>query len=120
MSNSTKLQQALLDLGLEDLIALPEIRAAEEIARVLEHGPAENLAAALIDLLRQRRIQVWSGHWSQDPEPMDPAIAEDLLKVEGHYEFNSPADQRLRVYYVNLENLRTAEDHPSRTHSADR
>lgn len=112
MSDPTSLRQALLDLGLEDLIPLPEIPTAEEIREVLERGAVEDLATALVELLRQRRIQVWSGHWSQDPEVVDPVTAEKLLRVEQQYEFNSPADQRLRVYYVNVDNLRVREQRP--------
>ena len=85
---------------------MPEIATAEEI-RIVCEGPAavEDLSTALIGLLREGRIQVFSGHWSQDPEVVDPPKAEDLLRVEEQYTFNSPADLRLRVYYVNVENL---------------
>lgn len=113
MSDATHLRHALLDLGLEDLIPLPEIPAAEEIRGVLERGEGEDLAAALIELLRERRIQIWSGHWSQDPEVVDPVTAEKLLSVAEQYESNSPADRRLRVYYVNVDNLRVREKSPS-------
>lgn len=110
MSDATSLRQALLDLGLEDLIPLPEIPTAEEIHGVLRRGAAEDLATALVELLRESRIQIWSGHWSQDPEVVDSVTAEELLRIAAHYEFNSPADQRLRVYYVNVDNLRVREE----------
>jgi hypothetical protein len=110
MSDPPSLRRALLDLGLEDLIPLPEIPTAEEIRGVIERGAVEDLATALIELLRERRIQIWSGHWSQDPQVVDPVTAEKLLRVEEQYEFNSPADQRLRVYYVNVDNLRVGEE----------
>jgi hypothetical protein len=112
VSDSKRLRQALLDLGLEDLIPLPEIPTAEEIREVLGGGTVEDLAAVLIELLRERQIQVWSGHWSRDPEVVDPVNAERLLRVEEQYEFNSSADQRLRVYYVNVDNLRVGEERP--------
>lgn len=112
MSDPTGLRQALLDLGLEDLIPLPEIATADEIRGVLGRGTVEEVATALVDLLRERRIQVWSGHWSQDPEVVDPVTAEKLLGVEEQYAFNSPADQRLRAYYVNVDNLRVREERP--------
>lgn len=112
MSDPTGLRQAVLDLGLEDLIPLPEIATGVEIRGVLRRSTVEELATALVDLLRERRIQVWSGHWSQDPEVVDPVTAEKLLGVEEQYAFNSPADQRLRVYYVNVDNLRVREERP--------
>jgi hypothetical protein len=104
MSQPTDLRQALLDLGLEDLIPLPEILTEEEIRN--EGAAVEDISTALIRLLREGRIQIWSGHWSQDPEVVDPATAEELLRVDEQYTFNSPADQRLRVYYANVDNIR--------------
>ncbi|MEK0156959.1 hypothetical protein [Arthrobacter oryzae] len=79
MSEATDLRQALLDLGLEDLIPLPEILTEEEIRS--EGAAVEDISTALIGLLRERRIQIWSGRWSQDPEVVDPATAEELLRV---------------------------------------
>jgi hypothetical protein len=110
MSDSLGLRQALLDLGLEDVIPLPEVPAAEEVRAVSKRGTLEDLGTALVALLREGRIQVWSGHWSEDPTPVDPDTAEELLKVAEQYEFNSPADRRLRVYYSNVDNVRGVED----------
>ena len=109
MTDPMSLRQALLELGLEDLIPLPEIATADEIREVVEPDRIEELASALIALLREGRIQVWSGHWSNDPEVVDPDTAEKLLGLEEQYEFNSSADRRLRAYYVNVENLRVRE-----------
>jgi hypothetical protein len=106
VNESMSLRRALLDLGLEDLIPLPEIAADEEIRRDRESGAVDDLRATLSELLREGRIQVWSGHWSQEPEVVDPATAERLLGVDEQYEFNSPADRRLRVYYANVDNIR--------------
>src|SRR3712207_5456097 len=103
MTDPMRLRQALLDLGLEDLIPLPEIAGADEIREILEPGRVAELATALVDLLHEGRIQVWSGHWSKDPEVVDPHTAEKLLGVEEQYEFNSSADLRLRLYYANVE-----------------
>lgn len=74
-----------------------------------ERAPLEDLQAALTTLLRDGRIQIWSGHWSQDPGPVDPQTAEELLRVDEQYEFNSPADEQRRVYYVNVENVLAEE-----------
>lgn len=110
MNVAMSLRQALLDLGLEDLIPLPEIQGTEEVREVLEPSTVEDLGTAWIGLLRERRIQVWSGHWSQDPEVVDPTTAERLLRDEEQYEFNSPTDLQQRVYYVNVDNLRIDPD----------
>ncbi len=109
MSEATTLRQALLDLGLEDLIPLPEAATAEEVRPFLAPGTLQDLAAALIELLRERRIQVWSGPWPEEPEIVHSVTAEQLLHVEEQYSFNSPADLRRRVYYVNVDSLRVPE-----------
>lgn len=86
------------------MIPSPETLTEEQISS--EGAAVEDISTALIGLLREWRIQIWSGHWSQDPEVVDPATAEELLRVDEQYTFNSPADQRLRVYYVNVDNIR--------------
>lgn len=112
MNDPTGLRQAVLDLGLEDLIPLPEIALGVEVRGVLRRSTVEELATTLVDLLREKRIQVWSGPWPQDPEVVDPVTAETLLGVEEQYTFNSPADLRSRVYYVNVDNLRVPDERP--------
>ena len=105
MIEAMKLRQAILDLGLEDWIPLPEIADIEEI-RSEGGASVEDISTALIEFLHEGRIQIWSAPWPQDPEVVDPATAEELLRVDAQYTFNSPADRRLRVYYVNVESLR--------------
>jgi hypothetical protein len=36
---------------------------------------------------------------------VDPGSAEELLRDHEQYTFKSPADLRLRVYYVNFDNV---------------
>lgn len=62
-------------------------------------------STALVELLREGRIQIWADHWSQESEFVDPATAEELLRDHQQYSFKSPADLRLRVYYVNVDNV---------------
>jgi hypothetical protein len=113
MTELTAVQRALLDLGMEDLIALPEtIRAPELSGLVRDEEPVPTIAAALIALLREDRIQVWSGHWPDEPDLVGSLAAEELLGEPGRYEFNSPADLDRRVYYVNVENLRVEQNAP--------
>jgi len=100
-----EVRQAVLDLGLEDVIPLPEI--ADEVRSIRPDVAVEALRTALLALLKEGRIQVWSGRWPDEPQAVDPAMAEELLRDDERYEFNSPADQRLRVYYINVDNLRT-------------
>lgn len=104
MIDPKKLRKEILDLGLEDEIALPEIAGIEEI-RSEGGASVEDISTALIELLREGRIQIWAGHWSRESELVDPGIAEDLLRDHEQYTFKSPADLRLRVYYVNVDNV---------------
>jgi hypothetical protein len=104
---SNSLREAILSLGLEDLIPLPEIAEAVRAEGVAASESAlPELSSALIALLEEGLIQVSTGSWSEEPEVLDPVAARELLMVEGQYEWNSPADLVRRVYYVNVENLR--------------
>lgn len=107
MTEPTPLQAVLLVLGLEDLIPLPEI-AGDEGLRGLPAGSAtqKHVADALIELWRQGRIQLWSGHWDDDPQPVSADKTEELLRDAEQYRWNSEADLQRRVYFVNVENLR--------------
>lgn len=107
MSAPASLRELVLGEGLEDLIPLPEIAATARVqGAAAPESMVHKLTEVLVELLNEGRIQIWSGHWSTDPQPVDTASAEHLLRVEEQYRFNSPADLRLRVYYVNVENLR--------------
>jgi hypothetical protein len=89
---------------------LPEISATVGVRRlVAPESAVQEVSAALASLLKEGLIQLWAGHWSEEPEVLDPAAARELLAVEEQYEFNSSADLVRRVYYVNVENLRVNE-----------
>lgn len=107
MTDLTPLHEALLELGLEDLIPLPEIRATSEV-RVLgeEYQDLEKISTALVDLLRAGRIQVWGGHWPAEPTLVSDEVAEPILRDERRYSFDAEADGLERVYFTNVENLR--------------
>lgn len=104
MNELVDLRQEVLALGLEDDIPLPEI--AGDLRTRAGTLDLAALGDVLVALVREGRIQVLGGYWSEAPKPLDLATAETLLKAEEQYEFNSPADQRMRVYYVNVDNLR--------------
>ncbi|MGN8244412.1 hypothetical protein ACTHAM_001315 [Cellulomonas soli] len=106
MVNLTSLHDALLALGLEDWIPLPEILDTPEVRPLVEEGAAVGLVSrALVDLLVQRRIQVWFGQWSEDPSPAPRALAEELLRDERRYSFGGEEAGLDRVYFVNVANL---------------
>jgi hypothetical protein len=113
MTELTPLHEALLELGLEDWIPLPEICATPEIRGLSEHDQeVKNVAHALVQLLRQGRIQVWTGHWPDEPMPVSTETAEAILFDEGRYSFDAETAGLERVYYANVENFR-AESAPT-------
>lgn len=106
MSARSDLHDSILSEGLEDMIPLPEIAQTVRVLRLLApHSVLPTLSSALMALLDEGLIQVRAGHWSEEPEVLDPAAARELLVDEGQYEWNSAVDLVRRVYYVNVENL---------------
>lgn len=108
MTNLTPLHDALLELGLEDLIPLPEILATPEVHELgEEYRHIEKVSAALIGLLREMRIQVWEGFWYEEPKHISDELAETVLGDMRRYSFDAEAADGLkRVYYVNVNNIR--------------
>jgi hypothetical protein len=107
MTEVTPLHEALLELGREDLIPLPEICATAEV-RCLGKGSQdlEKISTALVDLLRAGRIQVWGGRWPDEPTFISDELAETILRDERRYSLDTEADGLERVYFSNVENLR--------------
>ena len=108
MSELTPLHAALLDLGLEDWIPLPEaVEAARFEGLVRADESVAKISRALVDLLREGRIQVWSGPWAaEQPSPVSPELAESMLLDHTRYSFVSEANGLERVFYVNVQNFR--------------
>ncbi|WP_436698714.1 hypothetical protein [Nocardioides sp. BYT-33-1] len=107
---TTPLEQCILDEGLEDLIPLPEIVRTVEM-RGLSESPSivSEVAAAIGELVRQGRIQIWAGQWPAEPEFVGRPVAESLVEDPDQYQFDSPSDLSRRVYYVNVDNLHVDE-----------
>jgi hypothetical protein len=104
-----RLNEALLVLGLEDMIPLAEILITQEVLDAVDpQGSVEDqVPLALIELLRQGRIQVWRGRWDEEPRLVGAAAAEPLIRDGRRYSFDSEQVLGLdRVYYVNVENFR--------------
>lgn len=107
MTDLTPLHEALLELGLEDRIPLPEILETPEVRPLVVGGAAADLVSrALVDLLEKGRIQVWFGHWSETPSPAPRALAEELLLDKHRYSFGAEETGLDRVYFVNVANYR--------------
>jgi hypothetical protein len=108
MTSLTPLRDVLLDLGLEDLIPLPEILATPEVQELdAEYRHIQKISTALIELSREMRIQVWEGFWHEDPKHISGEQAEAVLGDMRRYSFDAEAADGLkRVYYVNVNNIR--------------
>jgi hypothetical protein len=108
MTSLTPLRDVLLELGLEDLIPLPEILATPEVDELgAEYRHIQKISAALVELLREQRIQVWEGFWHEEPKHISGEPAEALLGDMRRYSFDAEAADGLkRVYYVNVNNIR--------------
>lgn len=106
MTRTDPLQHALLELGLEDLIPLPEAFGDPEVRAAAGGEPtAEELGTALADLARTGRISVWVGHWADEPRRVETDEAEQLLNDPRRYSFEHEAIGLDRVYYANIENV---------------
>ena len=106
MTRTTPLYEALLELGLEDWIPLSEVVATPEVRSVVDSDRAtEMVSLALVDLLRQGRIQVWAGRWPDEPTLVSDDLAEAMLLDGRRYAFDAVASGDERVYFVNVENF---------------
>jgi len=108
MTSLTPLRDALLELGLEDFIPLPEILATPEVNELsAEYRQKQKVSAALIELMHAMQIQVWEGFWDEEPERISGKPAEAVLGDMRRYSFDDEAADGLkRVYYVNVNNIR--------------
>jgi len=107
VTDLTPLHEALLELGLEDWIPLPEILETPEVRPLIEGEAAVDVVSrALVDLLTRDRIQVWFGRWSEEPSPAPRELAEELLLDERRYSFGADEIGLDRVYFVNVANFR--------------
>jgi hypothetical protein len=107
MTSLTPLHEALLELGLEDQIPLPEIATTQEVRALDGVNQFPEISSALVDLLRAGRIDVWSGRWPDEPVVVSDDLAETLLRDQRRYSFEAEAaDEVERVYFSNVENIR--------------
>jgi hypothetical protein len=111
VTSAEQIKNWVLQEGLEDLIPLPEIvQTVQTRELVRDEHVVREVAEVLTSLLHDGRIQIWSGHWSEEATFVPRPAADDLLANPEQYEFNSPSDLERRVYFVNVDNLRVDEE----------
>jgi hypothetical protein len=99
--------RALLELGLEDLIPLPEALDAPEVrAAVGSSQPRECVRQALANLLRDGKVRAYRGRWDSEPVPISTSEALELLRQAIWYEFHPDNPDEERIYFENVENIK--------------
>jgi hypothetical protein len=106
-THSDRTQAALLELGLEDWIPIPEALGTPEIRDAL--GPedgVEKVSEALAALVASDQVRLYRGRWDSDPAPVSKPEALKLLKEPYWYSFHTEDPSEERLYFVNAENVR--------------
>ncbi len=107
MNRLTALHEALLEIGLEDLIALAHIQGSQEVRALAQHQQGlDAISKALVDLLKLGRIQVWAGQWAEEPRIVGEDVAEGILRDLRRYSFEAEQEGLDRVYFANVDNVR--------------
>jgi len=105
--SGASLRAALLALGLEDWIPIPEAVGNPEVLETVGTRDAKDaISRALTELVQAGAIQIYRGRWDADPEVVSPHEAAELLKDEQWYSFRVNDPQEERLYFVNVENIR--------------
>jgi len=102
---SPDLRTAVLELGLEDRIPVPEAtQVADE--RVGEGKAVEQVRAVLEALVQEGHIRMYRGHWRRDdPHEITVDEALTLLRDARWFRFRTDDPWEERLYFVNVENL---------------
>jgi hypothetical protein len=107
MGDSDTVRSILLDLGLEDLIPLPEATAAPELLEIArEKDLVSVISSALGELVREDRIRLFRGRWNATPQPVPVEEGLKLLQNSAWYHFRTDEPDEERLYFVNINNLR--------------
>jgi hypothetical protein len=102
------MRQAVLDLGMEDWIPLPEAVGTPEVRAAI--GDEREAWAVLSDVLKalvqERRIVICRGRWDDnDPTDVPGTDVLELLGQERWYAFHPEEQDEERLYFVNVENV---------------
>jgi hypothetical protein len=98
---------ALLALGLEDWIPIPEAVADPEVLEnIISEPVVDAISRALSELLQEGEIRLYRGHWDADPQAVSTADGIELLKDLRWYSFHIDDPREERLYFVNVKNIR--------------
>lgn len=101
------LRSALLELGLEDQIPLPEALGVEEVRAAADTAdPVGDIGRALTSLAAEGRVVFYRGRWDDNDPPELPAdVAAALLSDERWYRWRANEADAERLYYINTMNI---------------
>jgi hypothetical protein len=100
------LRDALLDLGLEDWIPIPEaVGDPEVIAAAASSDVAAKVAAELKSLLIDGKVRLYRGPWNGESEPVSTPEALDLLTDSKWFTYRLDDPNEVRLYFVNVDNI---------------
>jgi hypothetical protein len=107
MWSSEETCQALLELGLEDWIPIPEALTTPEVCQAIGQGdPVQAVGEALAALVLDGLVALYRGRWDEDPERVATAVALELLRDPRWYSFHTADLGEERLYFVNVKNIR--------------
>jgi hypothetical protein len=107
MDESGTVRSILLDLGLEDLIPLPEAITAPELSEVAgARDLVDVISRALGTLAREDRIRLFRGRWNTEPQRVPVEEGLRLLEDSAWYRFRADDPDEERLYFINVDNLR--------------
>ena len=106
MANERRLIQAILDIGLEDLIGLPELLFEHDVlAAAGTENAIDDISAALVELCEQGQVKVWVGTSYEDAVPIDLDVAIAVLRDRTRYFADALPVSGPRVFYANVANI---------------
>jgi hypothetical protein len=100
-------RDALLELGLEDWTPIPEAMTSPEVKEAAGTPvPIRVVADALRTLLSEGKLLVYRGRWDAEPDRVPLSEALLLLQDEYWYTFHIDDPGEVRLYFVNVDNVR--------------
>jgi hypothetical protein len=101
-----RMRSSLLELGMEDWIAIPEAFGTQEVCDAA--GPedaAELISQALTSLVSDGRVRLYRGRWDSEKTEVPMAEALELLKNPYWYSYHLDDTDEERMEFVNVDNL---------------
>lgn len=104
--SADELKRVLLDLGMEDLIPIPEAAADPAVLAAIDGDDTEAaLRTVLGTLIASGQLVAYKGRWDDDPDPVERSTAVTLLDDTRWYRFRIDDPDEERLYFINVDNL---------------